>query len=76
MSCGDVELAVAPETIGSRRQYRNESRHIRFTEELRVRRFAFIDKNVLQEDATPEGFSSVKNVMNDRNAVRDSNDTY
>jgi hypothetical protein len=60
VSCGEVEVAVAPRTIGSRRQCRNESRQTHFTKELRVRRFAFIDKNVLQEEATPEGFSSAR----------------
>jgi hypothetical protein len=52
-----VKVAVVKQTIGSRALCRNESRRSDFTEELRMRRFAFIDKNVLQDEAAPEGFS-------------------
>jgi hypothetical protein len=57
VSWGDIKVAAARETIGSRGQCRNESHRFDVREELRIRRFAFIDKNVLQEEAAPEGFS-------------------
>jgi hypothetical protein len=47
-------------TIGLRIPRRNERRHVDAREELRMRASTFIDKNVLQSEAKPEGFSEHK----------------